>query len=163
MARPTDEQAALIRDRRTKALQLRVDGMPLAEIGKRLHADNGFPMGYTADRAKTKQLTSAVAKDLGQSIRDRYKANKEAAGDLAAELLGRLELMWAAVEDEIAAGNLRAIDVGLRIVERAARLTGAEVSALDRLGPDGVQRVEAAFVILTEAVSRAGTQAGPVE
>lgn len=156
MARPTDEQAGLILARRTEALRLRAEGLPLLDIARRLHASNGVPMGYTPDPDQVpKQCTAAVARDLGAAIRHEYKENRDAARALAGDLLGRLQVMWEAVEDRIAEGDLRAIDVGIRIVERTARMTGVESSPLDRLGPDGEARVSAAFVLLTQAVEQA--------
>lgn len=162
MGRPSDEAAAFIAERRTAALELRTQGLPLAEIGRRLTKCQAMPYGYTSTG---KQLTAAVARDIGQSIRARYKANREAAGELAADLLGRLELMWSAVEDRVAEGDLRAIETGLKILERTARLTGVEASPLSFLGPDGEQRVVAALALFTDAahLPAAGQPVSPAD
>jgi hypothetical protein len=143
VARPTKEDGALIAERRADAMRLRSAGADLLTIGKALGRTSRRPRGYPA--TDEKQLRSAVAKDLAVGIRDRYKDQAEAASELAGVLLQRLELMWEAVADQVAEGDLRAIDTALRVIERTAKLTGLEAASRLVLTGDGDQQVAEAF------------------
>lgn len=115
-------EALVLRDR--AMLAMRLQGASLAEIADRF----GVSIA-TASRA--------VKRAIAESVPAR------AVEELRSEQLMRLERLWAALWPRIEAGSARHAEVGLRVLERQARLMGLdapEVRTIEVVTKDAVMR-----------------------
>lgn len=139
---------AVIAERRTKAITLRLAGADYDTIAARL--------GYSGRAAACKDITRALAvamADLGRS-----------ADELRELELTRLDRLQAAAWAAAVGGDLRAIDTVLRVVDRRCRLLGLDapvraevltISDVDREIRELSQRLHGAGVEAGEAADLA--------
>lgn len=93
--------------RHLEALRLRQRGLPYDEIAARI----GYANRSVAYKAVMKALTGQM---------------REPAEQVRELEIDRLDGMLLALQEKIASGDTRAIDTGLRIMERRARLLGLD-------------------------------------
>ena len=106
-------------ERHRRALELRTAGATFPEIAAAL--------GYTGPGAAYKAVHAGIRAVL-----------REPAEALVNLELVRLDKMWLAIWPAIARGNVHAIDRGLRVMERRARLLGLDAPwRLEHNGADG--------------------------
>ena len=115
-------QQALTAERRGKAVAMRVAGVDYETIATRL--------GYASRGAACTDITRALENNLTEQHRN--------ADVLREEELLRLDRLQAGAWQAAAAGNTRAIDSVLRIIDRRIRLLGLD--APTRIVTDGQVR-----------------------
>jgi hypothetical protein len=106
--------------RRTKVVQLRLAGRTLADIGREL--------GCSPQRVHailTREMQSA------QGLR------KETAEELLQLELQRLDVLQAAVWDKALAGDLKAVETALRVIDRRVRLRGLDAPTRSQITVGG--------------------------
>lgn len=145
MGRPTTEQAVHIEQRRAAALQLRLDGTSLADIGRRLHSSTGRDRGYTCELTNPGQLAAAAAKDIGAAIARTRADTADLAGQLTELHEGRLEQLWEHAEQLLVSNPEAGVPLALRVLERHARLRGLDAAGRLQLSGPGDQAVTLAF------------------
>ena len=101
---------------RTKAAERRLRCLELRRSGQTLEAI-GAELGITR-QAVHKHLTTAIASLRVQTAGE--------AADLKVQHADRLDRLLVAVWDKATAGDLRAIDTALRVLDRIARLHGVD-------------------------------------
>lgn len=109
--RATNKKTILIAERNKKAMELRKIGATWAQIAEQCGFNN-IPAAHTAVR------------------RELDKLPKEAAAELRTIQQERLERMYLSIFPQIQQGHLGAIDRGLRIMERQAKLDGLDSAGM---------------------------------
>lgn len=144
----SDEAArrrAAIAERRRRAFELFLSGVDPVTIGRTL-ARPTTPHGYNTDTTDVR-LSAVVRNDLDRAIRDRSAEHRETVREWRERLTAMHLRSYAAIAPKIMRGDVRAVDVGTRVLERVARLQGAdkpqrvEVSASDPVVVEAVQRI----------------------
>ena len=95
--------------RRTKVVQLRLAGRTLADIGRELGC--------------SPQRVHAI---LTQEMQSAQGLRAETAEELLQLELHRLDTLQAAVWDKALAGDLKAVETALRVIDRRVRLRGLD-------------------------------------
>lgn len=152
MSRPNAAEKVAIAKRRGDAIELRLAGLDMVSIGRKLAADPSanldgleYPLGYGNARYKEgkqpptdDQFTALVAEDIARALKERYDAGSENVADLRAIEAHRLDRLFLVVWRQALQGDLGAVDRALRIQERRARLLGLdEATILRHTGADG--------------------------
>jgi hypothetical protein len=154
VGRPTKAAAAQIASRRTDAIDLRMAGVDLLTIGKKLAADpslnsggTAYPMGYGNElyangdpSPEDATLVQLVSGDIRRSLAQRTDGLTERVTEMRELELARLDrLMLVAYRQAIREDDtsLSAIDRTLRIMERRARLLGLDSQQVRLAGHDG--------------------------
>jgi transcriptional regulator len=102
------QKKVLTSDRKLKALEMRKKGISLQEIADEL--------GFSSPSATAKAITAALEYVL-----------REPAEELRTLELIRLDAMFKVCYDEILAGNLDAVEKGLKVQARRAKLLGLDM------------------------------------
>lgn len=151
MAAPTNTRGApqtwqakaVIQQRRKDALELRLAGVDLVTIGKRLAADPrinsqgvGYPQGYGAslyERGADPPTNQTLMKLVSEDIRRAHDERRDLTSELVAEhrdsALLRLDRMIYALWEQAIHGDVAAIDRVIRIEERKAKMLGIDAAA----------------------------------
>lgn len=112
-------QKVAAHERRLKCLELRIAGKSLREIARET--------GYGSVSGVHKAIAAALLDTL-----------REPAEDVRALELERLDAMWRKVWQRIERGDLAAVDRGLRIQDRRAKLLGLDAPTKQEVtGKDG--------------------------
>lgn len=105
------EKAAVRLGRTKQAMQMRVDGYDYSEIA--------YQLGYgTAE---------AAAKDVHEALEEEFLENQQYSSEILRMIeLKRLNTMYNALLPGISRGNSRAVDVGVKISDRIAKMSGLD-------------------------------------
>lgn len=103
---------AVVRDRRTRLIHARLNGVPWADI----FADPDFGYGSLAE----------ARKDFTRACREAAAAEQEAADTWLQQELDRLDYYLSALADRVERGEPRAVEVALKVGERRAKLLGLD-------------------------------------
>jgi hypothetical protein len=133
-------QQAKTADRRRQAVELRVEGKSWQEIADRL----GYDSRGSAATAVRRALEQAVA-ELNVPL--------EAHRQLE---LDRLDAMQNALWDKVLAGDTKAIDTTLRLMDRRAKLLGLDAPQRHELT---LESIDAALADVEEQLAVARSQA----
>lgn len=133
-------EMAYVSQRRRDALELRLAGIDILTIGKKLAADPAinsdgiaYPQGYGnaryADNQEPptdEQLGPLVSEDITRALKERKALEGASAADLRELEAVRLDKLTFIAYRQAAAGDLAAMDRVLRIMERRAKLLGLD-------------------------------------
>ena len=106
----TGSKRALVKERRRRALQLRMRGATLSDIARQV--------GYASASGASKAVRAALEADAAA-----------AAGEVRKLHVARLETLLDAIWDAASRGQLSAVDRVLRVLDRQAKLLGLDLPA----------------------------------
>lgn len=141
MARPNNATAVLIATRRRDALDLRVAGVDVVTIGRKLAADpainpdgTGYPQGYGIERLRDglgppddEALVQLVFQDIRRMLQVRRNEMSESVAELRDLEAARLDRMLFVAYKAALQGDLAAMDRVFRGMDRRARLLGLDM------------------------------------
>ena len=174
---PNAAEKIAIGKRRADAIELRLAGLDIVSIGKKLAADpavnldgSEYPMGYGNKRHKEgkpyptdDEFAALVSEDLRRALAERGDIAAETREELRSIEAQRLDRLFLVVWRQALQGDLAAVDRALRIQERRARLAGLdEATTLRHTGHDGgavqidVESLDARLAALIEATTPTG-------
>lgn len=131
---------ALLRQRRSEAMQLRASGMPLEMIGATLHADpkmnadgQSYPLGYGWQKYQKGEkplegagLSHAVSKDISRAMKGAELASETQRQESLELALYKLDMASSAIWPRVLQGRERSLEVWLKLEERRAKLLGLD-------------------------------------
>lgn len=134
----------IVAERRRKAFALRKGGASYQEIADALGVSVSTANAYVVDVLK--QLKSEV---------------QEEAEDIKALEMMRLDQMWMALEGQIRKGDIKAIDKGIKIMERRSKFLGLDSPVKTAItNPDGtgnpLEGAATGLAALLKAVQQTG-------
>lgn len=167
--------------RRRDAVALKLQGLSLEQIGRRLHADPsmnsekvGYPGGYGwrnlyegKPPVTGRSLQSLVANDVREMLEHARLSNEVVRQEGLQLTIAKLEEAAAALWPKVKAGNPRAQEVWLTNLDKQIELQGIEPGemSLSRIGPGATGAQEGwdkAFVKgVFETLRSIGAQLGP--
>jgi hypothetical protein len=131
-------------ERRAQVLRLRLAGVPFDQIGQQLDPPCSMQRAYQLYRSALRQ----IIRDPGEEL---IKADLE-----------RLDMLWRAVIARALAGSARHAEVGIRVLERRARLLGLDAPTRSevRLTVEEAEALDAEIEALLAAAGRLEEPAG---
>lgn len=121
---PKSARRITSKDRELEALQMRKAGMTYDKIGEKLGMS----------RSGVYDLVRRALDDLNKNCREEAEHNRRLDDE-------RLNEVWAVLWPRILEGDLRAIDRGLRVMERRARLWGLDQQEVIGVETDAPSRI----------------------
>jgi predicted DNA-binding protein YlxM (UPF0122 family) len=112
--------------RQEKAIQLRRSGLSLREIASRLEVN-----------------VATIHSDIKTMLAEAIKENVDNADQLRAMEIERLDRMTMAIQAQVTAGHLGAIDRAIRISERRAKLLGLDMPVKQEVKHSGGMAIKA--------------------
>lgn len=126
-------------ERRHHALQLRKVGATYREIAQTMRENGAAPKNYSP---------STAYEDVTYELKRLDEHNQEEAAIVKRLELERLDRMLSALDDQIEAGDTKAINAALRISERRSAILGLDApSKLETTGKDGAPLASAPIVV----------------
>ncbi len=106
---PTHALRIQASERASEIMDMRLEGYSLAEIGKKFGVNSGT-------------IHKIIAREVAKS----QKKNNQSSEMILSLMDDRLEFMWKALYPQISKGNSRSCEMGLKIMERQAKLKGLD-------------------------------------
>jgi hypothetical protein len=111
MGRPNKARAVVIAERRTKAVQMRLAGVPYKTIADKL--------GYASQ--------AAASKDVTRALQMASRAQQESSEQLLQIEIDRLDRMMASLWTQACGGDVKAVEAVERLISRRCTLLGLDL------------------------------------